>query len=185
MKASTFFSAVLICLMAGGLVGCKRNIVSAAPPSVAAPPPPAPEPQPQPEIVTPPAEAKETIPVEPLPPPAPEPEEPAPPPVRPKPPAPAEAEAPAKPEAPQISPQLSPAQLANAQRRTSDAVRVAERNLQIAGGKNLNASQKDLLEKVRGFLAQAHEAILAVDWVRAQNLAEKAQVLSAELIKSL
>src|ERR1700674_4402107 len=172
MKARTLFSATLICLMAGGLVGCKRNIVSAAPPSVAAPPPPAPEPPPQPEIVIPPAEAKETPPVEPLPRPAPAPAEPAPAPVRPKPPAPAEA--PARHEAPQISPKLSPTQLANAHRRTTDDIRVAERNLQLAGGKELNASQKDLLEKVRGFLAQAHEAIRAVDWVRAQNLAEKA-----------
>ena len=51
-------------------------------------------------------------------------------------------------------------------------------------GRRLNAVQDDLAEKVRGFLSQAHEAIRANDWVRAQNLAEKAQVLSAELVKS-
>ena len=60
----------------------------------------------------------------------------------------------------------------------------AEQNLQQASGKTLNAAQKDLTEKIRAFLAQAHEAILADDWVRAQNLAEKARVLSAELVKS-
>jgi len=185
MRARSLFPATLICLAALGLVGCKRNIVRAAPPSVApAPVPPAPQPAPAPppEIVTPPPEAKETIPIETLPAPPVE-AEPAPAPARPKPPEPAEAAA--KPEAPQIAPQLSPAQLANAQKRTSDNIRVAERNLQTVGNKNLNASQKDLLEKVRGFLGQAHEAIMAADWVRAQSLAEKAQVLSAELIKSL
>jgi len=41
------------------------------------------------------------------------------------------------------------------------------------------------VEKISGFLSQAHEAIIADDWVRAQNLAEKAGVLSSELVKSL
>ncbi len=61
----------------------------------------------------------------------------------------------------------------------------AEKNLQAAAGKQLNAAQKDLVEKINGFLGQAHEAIVAGDWVRAKNLAEKARVLSDELVKSL
>lgn len=60
----------------------------------------------------------------------------------------------------------------------------AERNLQSASGKQLSAAQKDLVEKIRGFLNQSHEAIKSDDWVRAQSLAEKARVLSAELVKS-
>jgi len=60
----------------------------------------------------------------------------------------------------------------------------AEHNLQFANGKQLSAAQKDLTEKIKGFLSQSHEAIMADDWVRAQNLAEKARVLSAELVKS-
>lgn len=60
----------------------------------------------------------------------------------------------------------------------------AEQNLQVTNGKRLSAAQKDLTEKIKGFLGQAHEAIMADDWVRAQNLAEKARVLSAELVKS-
>jgi flagellin-specific chaperone FliS len=66
----------------------------------------------------------------------------------------------------------------------TDQIRVAERNLQTATGKRLNSLQGDLYQKVQGFLSQAHEAIRANDWVRAQNLAEKAQVLSSELVKS-
>jgi hypothetical protein len=54
----------------------------------------------------------------------------------------------------------------------------------MAVGKRLSAAQKDLTEKIRGFLAQAHDAIRAGDWVRALNLAEKARVLSDELVKS-
>jgi hypothetical protein len=54
----------------------------------------------------------------------------------------------------------------------------------MVSGKQLNAAQKDLADKISGFLAEAHGAILADDWVRAQNLAEKARVLSAELVKS-
>jgi hypothetical protein len=86
--------------------------------------------------------------------------------------------------APQISPILSAADQDRLTRRASDDIRAAERNLQLSGGRTLNALQNDLVEKIRGFLAQAHEAIRANDWVRAQNVAEKAQVLSADLVRS-
>ena len=182
MKARNFHWALLACLAAVALAGCQRNIVRAAPPSVIAPPAP-PQPQPPPEVVLPPAEAKESTPLETLPEPAENPE-PEPVPVRPKPAAPVDVARPKEPETPQISPELSASQLADAQRRTTQNIAVAEKNLQVASGKDLNASQKDLLEKVRGFLEQAHEAVRATDWVRAQSLAEKAQLLSAELVKS-
>ena len=84
-----------------------------------------------------------------------------------------------EPQPPQIAPQLSAKAQAAAVRTTTDDIRVAERNLQTAYGRQLNASQSDLVEKIAGFLAQAHEAIRTGDWVRAQNLAQKAQVLSA------
>ena len=110
---------------------------------------------------------------------------------RPRPPAEAEASKPkTEPEAPpstpppQIAPALTPQQLAGAQRRTSNDIVVAERNLQLVTGKRMNATQNDLIEKVRDFLGQAHEAIRSSDWVRAENLAHKAQILSNELAKS-
>jgi hypothetical protein len=182
MKARTILLGCLACLAAAGFSGCQRNIVRAAPPSVAASPTPEPQPQPEPEptVVAPP---DAPAPSEPLPVPALGAAAPAAP--RPRPASPAEAAKPKEPEAPQISPQLSPAELSDAQRRTTSDISVAERNLQMASGRTLNASQKDLAEKVRGFLEQAHSAIRASDWVRALNLAQKAQVLSTELIKSL
>jgi hypothetical protein len=93
--------------------------------------------------------------------------------------------APPKPAPPQISPQLSVQDLAVAKNNTTSNITSAEKNLQAASGKQLSAAQKDLVEKISGFLSQAHEAILADDWVRAQNLADKARVLSNELVKSL
>jgi exosome complex RNA-binding protein Csl4 len=109
---------------------------------------------------------------------------------QPRPRAPVEAEAAApkaepEPEPIQIAPQLSAKAQAAAVRITTDDIRLAERNLQVAYGRQLNAAQNDLVEKIAGFLAQAHEAIRAGDWVRAQNLAQKAQVLSVELVKSI
>ena len=91
---------------------------------------------------------------------------------------------PAHPAAPLISPQLSPGDQATYQRKTGEDTRVAEKNLQEAGGKQLSAAQQDLVEKIRSFLAQSRDASKDGDWVRAQNLAQKARLLSAELIAS-
>lgn len=184
MKLRRNILIALLCLAAAGLAGCRRNIVRAAPPSVTSPPDT--EPFPQPTVVNPqpptasaePPDVK--TPAQPVPTVAEQP--------RPRPPVEAEAAAPKpepEPEPLQIAPQLSAKDQAAAVRITTDDIRVAERNLQVAYGRQLNASQNDLVGKIAGFLAQAHEAIRTGDWVRAQNLAQKAQVLSVELIKSL
>jgi hypothetical protein len=134
------------------------------------------------------------------PPPAPAPEEPPPEPASPAPPlVPAKRPAPPrprppqtdntdsttpKPAPPQISPQLSARDLATTKTNATKDLTTAEQNMQSVSGKQFNAAQKDLAGKISGFLAEAHEAILADDWVRAQSLAEKARVLSVELVKS-
>jgi outer membrane biosynthesis protein TonB len=184
MKLNRKIAIALLVLAAAGLSGCRRNIVRAAPPSVATPPDT--EPFPQPTVVNqqptpaPSAPPDVTAPPEPVPAVAEQP--------RPKPPVEAEAVAPKpepEPEPLQIAPELSAKAQAAAVRTTTDDIRVAERNLQLAYGRQLNAAQNDLVAKIAGFLAQAHEAIRTGDWVRAQNLAQKAQVLSMELVKSL
>jgi hypothetical protein len=91
----------------------------------------------------------------------------------------------AHPPAPQISPELSPHDQASYKRRTSDDVAVAENNLHEASGKQLNAAQQDLVEKIRSFLTQSRDASKSGDWSRAQNLAQKARLLSTEFINSL
>jgi chromatin segregation and condensation protein Rec8/ScpA/Scc1 (kleisin family) len=89
-----------------------------------------------------------------------------------------------KPAAPMISPNISPADQAAYQHRIEENLDTAQRNLQQAKSRQLNSAQQDMAEKVKTFIQQAQEAMQASDWTRAQNLAQKAQVLSAELIGS-
>ena len=184
MRLTRYILVALLCLAASGLSGCRRNIVRAAPPSVTTPPNT--EPFPQPTVVN-----QQPAPASAEPPELKSPAQPVPAVAdQPRPRAPVEAEAAApkpepEPEPIQIAPQLSAKDQAAAVRITTDDIRIAERNLQVAYGRQLNASQSDLVGKIAGFLSQAHEAIRTGDWVRAQNLAQKAQVLSVELVKSL
>jgi outer membrane biosynthesis protein TonB len=176
--------ALALSALAFGAAGCQRNIVKASPPSVSTPPPatnPAQAPPSAPQTTAAPPAAAPTPPAAPAPQPAP---------ARTRTPAPAatEPEKPAetsRPAAPQISPELTPQAQAAAEQRTNADIQTAEQNLHKAEGRQLDEAQHDLVEKVRDFLAQAHDAIRAEDWVRASNLAEKARILSDELAKSL
>jgi hypothetical protein len=85
----------------------------------------------------------------------------------------------------QISPQLSAGDQASYERSTNDDLATAERSLQQASGHQLNAAQQDLAGKIRSFTEQARDAGKGGDWTRAQNLAQKARLLSIELINSL
>jgi len=89
------------------------------------------------------------------------------------------------PPAPQISPQLSAGDQASFERATNDDLATAEKSLQQASGRQLNAAQQDLAGKIRSFTDQARDAGKGGDWTRAQNLAQKARLLSIELINSL
>ncbi len=90
-----------------------------------------------------------------------------------------------KSEAPTIAPQLTSQESAVAEQQTNQSLRIAENNLQSARGKNLNATQTDLVSKIRGFIKDAREAAQITDWSRARSLAKKAQVLAEELASSL
>ena len=94
-------------------------------------------------------------------------------------------ETPARPPAPQISPQISQVDQASYERKTSEDAGAARKNLQTAQGKQLNAAQRDLVDKIRSFLSQSLEASKGGDWARAQTLGQKARLLSVELINSL
>jgi outer membrane biosynthesis protein TonB len=179
-------AAFVVCALALGVSGCKHNVQAAAP--VASAPAPTPK---QPPTATPAPElpkqtenppATEPLPIAATPPPAPPHKpatrKPAETPVEP-------AEQPTRPPAPQISPQLSADDQASYERKTSDDMSVAEKNLAQANGKQLNAGQQDLEEKIRSFLAQSRDASKSGDWARAQNLSQKARLLSVELVNSL
>jgi hypothetical protein len=90
-----------------------------------------------------------------------------------------------KPEAPVIVPELTAEETKAAKQQTGQSLGIAERNLEVTRGRNLNASQTDLASKVRSFVFEARDAARVSDWVRARALAKKAQVLSEELVKSL
>jgi hypothetical protein len=90
-----------------------------------------------------------------------------------------------RPPAPQISPELSPNDQYTYSRKTEEDLNVAGKNLQQSADKRLSAAQHDLVEKIQSFVSQSREASKAGDWARAQNLAQKARVLSVELVDSL
>jgi len=177
--------------------GCTKKTVSAAAPVVVAPAPtvadskplttiaPDTTATPPPESVpTPPNPASTTTPSLPV---TPTRTKPAPPVRKPPADAPAEntTEQSSRPAAPQISPQISPGDQATFQRKTEDDITVAQDNLQQSTGKQLSAAQRDLVEKIQSFLTQSREASKTGDWARAQNLSQKARLLSKELVDSL
>jgi hypothetical protein len=88
-------------------------------------------------------------------------------------------------ESPVLAPPLTPQESAVARQQANQSLGIAEKNLALARGKNLNAVQADLVSKIRGFIKDAREAAQSTDWSRARSLAKKAQVLSEELASSL
>lgn len=98
---------------------------------------------------------------------------------------PSEAESAPRQPALQITPYLNPGDEASYQRKTADDLAVAQKNLDQTAGKQLSAAQQDLVAKITSFSAQSRDASKSGDWVRAQNLAQKARLLSIELLNSL
>ena len=88
-------------------------------------------------------------------------------------------------ESPMLAPPITPQESVVAQQQANQSLSIAEKNLALARGKNLNATQSDLVSKIRGFVKDAREAAQGADWSRARSLAKKAQVLSEELADSL
>jgi hypothetical protein len=88
-------------------------------------------------------------------------------------------------EPPTIVPQLTAEEAEAAQQQTNLSLSIAERNIGSTRGRTLNATQSDLVSKVRSFVSEAREAAHSGDWTRASNAAKKAQVLSEELARSL
>lgn len=84
-----------------------------------------------------------------------------------------------------LAPQLSQQEIATAQTQLNESVAVAQKNLDAAKGRTLSSTQADLASKVVSFLQESKDAVRDGDWMRARNLARKAQVLSEELAASL
>lgn len=86
------------------------------------------------------------------------------------------------PPAPQIVPTISASEQQNDQRQIASDVSLAQQNLAQAEQRQLNAQQRDLRDKVRAFLKQSEDAAKAGDWGAAQNFAQKARLLSVQLL---
>lgn len=194
---ATFLAMVCVCGIVLATGGCARKSVKAAAPVSAAPSPTPADSKPLTTIAP---DTDATPPQENVPPPPnpvaatdvplpvpPTHTKPLPPPRKPtsETPGDAQTEQPPKTRAPQISPQLSPGDQATLKRKTDDDIIVAKKNLQESSGRVLNAAQQDLVEKIQSFVNQSGEAGKAGDWARAQNLSQKARLLSAELVGSL
>jgi hypothetical protein len=89
---------------------------------------------------------------------------------------------PDRPTAPVIAPQLTPEETASAEQETNAGLSIAEKNLAFTRGKSLTAAQSDLASKIKEFITEAREAARSDDWTQARSLANKAKVLSEELV---
>jgi hypothetical protein len=76
------------------------------------------------------------------------------------------------------------AEQASLQRSTTDQLTVAtEQNLKKVADLQLSPSQQEMVSQVKQFMDQAKKALAAGDLQRGHNLAVKANLLSAELVK--
>jgi hypothetical protein len=57
-------------------------------------------------------------------------------------------------------------------------------NLKQIAGRQLSATQQDMVNQIRQFMDQSKAAVVDGDLERARTLAWKAQVLSEELVKA-
>ena len=85
---------------------------------------------------------------------------------------------------PQLSPQVTPAEQAAIEQKVREKMNDTEENLRKVQGRQLSTEQHDLAEKIRSFQMQAGEAVKTTNWSLASNLAEKAHVLSEDLLQS-
>lgn len=182
-------SAIGTCAVAASLLflcsGCAHRRVHAAAPVTVPPVPPPSVPTPtnaKPQVSVPaPTTPAPKNPVSTTPPPElnPKPENPK------RPETPPAASGSTRPAAPQISPQISPSDQSQLQQQTNKLIASAQQNLHRFDGRQLNSTQKDMVDKIRGFLTQAHDAMGTSDWERATRLSEKAYLLSLDLLKTL
>jgi hypothetical protein len=120
------------------------------------------------------------------PPPVPAHKEETPPSARPSPPA-----APAPPAAPKekpppavLSPQVGEQDAERLMRESSTSIEETEQLLQQIDPRRLTKNQQDTYTTIQSFLVSARQALVAKDYLRASNLADKAHALAVEMSQS-
>ena len=86
--------------------------------------------------------------------------------------------------APQLRPMLTPAQRQELERSIYERIRRTRGILASIGARSLRGELGDLVGQIRTFLKQAEDA-KGTDLLRANNLAERAEVLAEDLAKRL
>jgi hypothetical protein len=84
-----------------------------------------------------------------------------------------------------LSPQVGRANEDRLKQESSDRIQKAEEIIRQIDQKKMNKDQQDTFSTIQSFLANAKEAITAKDFLRASNLADKAQILAQELFRAL
>jgi hypothetical protein len=84
-----------------------------------------------------------------------------------------------------LSPEVGRADEDRLKREANGRIQKAEELIQQVDQKKLAKVQQETFSTVQSFLAKAKEALSAQDFLRAFNLADKAQVLAEELVHSL
>lgn len=82
-----------------------------------------------------------------------------------------------------LSPGITAGQANYSLQNTNQLLSTTDANLKAASSRPLNANQQSTVDQIRVFMEQANEAVKAGDLDRAHNLAVKAHLLSADLVK--
>jgi hypothetical protein len=81
----------------------------------------------------------------------------------------------------ELSPGLSPQQVSQQIKNTDQLLASTDANLKVISTRQLSATQQDTLTQIKSFMEQARAASSSGDVQRAYNLANKANMLSADL----
>jgi hypothetical protein len=82
-----------------------------------------------------------------------------------------------------ISPDMSPQQAQQQRGRTTWLLGKTDENLKILASRTLNAAQQDTVHQVKRYVEDSEDATKNGDLQRAYTLANKARMLSADLVK--
>lgn len=86
---------------------------------------------------------------------------------------------------PVLSPQMGRAEEDLQRQEVNGKIQKAEQTVQQVDQSKLAKNQQDTYATIQSFIGNAREALSARDFVRASNLAEKAQLLADDLLRSL
>jgi hypothetical protein len=86
---------------------------------------------------------------------------------------------------PVLSPQMGREDEDRLRQEATGKIQRAEQTVQQVDQRKLAQDQQDTYTTIRSFIANARDALLRRDFLRATNLAEKAEVLADDLLRSL